>query len=101
MVKLKHFPLITLCAANNTATAAGFQLALTCDLILASQSAMFGIPGMKRGLFPSTPLVQLERSLKSPCLIKDITLVGDMMTANEAFQHGLVNKVVPEDQFES
>ena len=56
---------------------------------------------MKRGLFPSTPLVQLERSLKSPCLIKDITLVGDMMTANEAFQHGLVNKVVPEDQFES
>jgi len=59
MVKLKTFPLITLCAANNSATAAGFQLALTCDIILATKSATFGIPGMKRGLFPSTPLVQL------------------------------------------
>lgn len=36
LIKLKEFPLITLCAANNTATAAGFQLALTCDLILAT-----------------------------------------------------------------
>ena len=68
MIKLKRFPLITLCAVNNVATAAGLQLALTCDLIIASKSASFGIPGMKRGLFPSTPLVQLERSSKSPFL---------------------------------
>ena len=68
MIKLKRFPLITLCAVNNMATAAGFQLALTCDLIIATKSASFGIPGMKRGLFPSTPLVQLERSSKSPAL---------------------------------
>ena len=68
MIKLKRFPLITLCAVNNIATAAGLQLALTCDLIIASKTATFGIPGMKRGLFPSTPLVQLERSSKSPSL---------------------------------
>lgn len=68
MMLLKGIPVITLCAVNNMATAAGFQLALTCDLILASKGASFGIPGMKRGLFPSTPLVQLERSLKSECL---------------------------------
>lgn len=68
MIKLKRFPLITLCAVDNMVTAAGFQLALTCDMIIATKSASFGIPGMKRGLFPSTPLVQLERSSKSPAL---------------------------------
>ena len=70
MLRLKNMGLITLCAVDNSVTAAGLQLALTCDLIIASESASFGIPGMKRGLFPSTPLVQLERSLKSPCLAR-------------------------------
>lgn len=59
MLLLKYFPLITLCGLDNVATAAGLQLALTCDIILATKEASFGIPGMKRGLFPSTPLVQL------------------------------------------
>lgn len=81
MVLLKKFPLITICALDNTATAAGLQLALTCDLIIASKEATFGIPGMKRGLFPSTPLVQLERTLKSRCLTEEIVLFGEMLTA--------------------
>lgn len=76
MILLKKFPLITLCAVDNSATAAGLQLALTCDMIIATKEASFGIPGMKRGLFPSTPLVQLERTLKSLCLTKEIVLFG-------------------------
>jgi enoyl-CoA hydratase len=73
--------LITLCAVDNTVAAAGFQLALTCDLIVATKKATFGIAGMKRGLFPSTPLVQLERSSKSGCLNRQIVLFGDSMSA--------------------
>jgi len=38
--------------------------------------------------------------LKSPCLINEITLIGDMMTAMEAYEHGLINNVVEEDQFD-
>ena len=94
MVMLKRFPLITLCSVDNVATAAGFQLALSCDLILATKAASFGILGMKKGLFPSTPLVQLERSLKSECIKTEIVMLGDMLSADEAYAHGLINKVV-------
>ncbi len=76
MIALKTLPMITLCAADNIVAAAGLQLALTCDLILATKKARFGIPGIKRGLFPSTPLVQLERSLKSRSMVKEIVCFG-------------------------
>jgi len=62
---LKSLPIITLCAIDGVAAAAGFQLALTCDMILATQKSSFSTPGVKWGLFCSTPGVQLLRSISS------------------------------------
>lgn len=55
MLKVKNTSVPTLCVVNGIAAAAGFQLALACDLLLASQKSSFSTPGIKWGLFCSTP----------------------------------------------
>jgi len=62
---LKKLPLLTLSAVSGVAAAAGFQLALTCDMIIATEKSTFSTPGVKWGLFCSTPGVQLIRSINS------------------------------------
>ena len=65
LLKLKQLPIITLCAVNGVAAAAGLQMALTCDILLATQNSSFSTPGVKWGLFYSPPGVQLIRSINS------------------------------------
>ena len=57
MLTVKNSPVPTLCAINGIAAAAGFQLALACDMIIASEKSTFSTPGVKWGLFCSTPAV--------------------------------------------
>jgi enoyl-CoA hydratase/carnithine racemase len=65
MMRVKEFPLPTLCRINGIAAAAGFQLALSCDMIIATEKSTFLTPGIKWGLFCSTPAVELIRSINS------------------------------------
>ncbi|WP_347491203.1 enoyl-CoA hydratase [Desulfoscipio sp. XC116] len=81
------------------ATAAGCQLAAACDLAVASEDAMFGTPGVKIGLFCSTPAVFLSRNIGRKKAM-EMLLTGALMPAREALIYGLVNKVVPTEELD-
>lgn len=76
-------------------------MALTCDMLLATQNSSFSTPGVKWGLFCSTPGVQLIRSINSEKKAKEMLLYGEPISAAEAYQYGLVNKVVEKEQLQA
>jgi enoyl-CoA hydratase/carnithine racemase len=76
-----------------TATAAGCQLVATCDLAVAGESARFATPGVNIGLFCTTPMVALSRTV-APKHAMEMLLTGDAIDAHEAARIGLVNRVV-------
>jgi enoyl-CoA hydratase/carnithine racemase len=79
-----------------TATAAGCQLVATCDLAVASDQAGFATPGVKIGLFCTTPMVALSRAIGRKRALQ-MLLTGEMIPAATAAEWGLVNLVVPAD----
>jgi enoyl-CoA hydratase/carnithine racemase len=79
------------------ATAAGCQLAATCDLIVAVEEASFATPGIKIGLFCSTPAVAVSRAVGQKKAM-EMLLTAEPVTAAEALRIGLVNRVVPQAQ---
>jgi enoyl-CoA hydratase/carnithine racemase len=80
-------------AANASALAGGFELLLGCDLIVASSEAKFGLPEVKRGLFPAGSGTFL--GLRIPLAIAlEMALTGDSIDATRAYELGLVNQVV-------
>lgn len=82
---------------HGVATAAGCQLVASCDLVVASEDARFATPGVKIGLFCSTPMVALSRAVR-PKKAMEMLLTGDFISAHEARDEGLVNRVVPADE---
>lgn len=84
-------------AVQETATAAGCQLVATCDLAVASEDAKFCTPGVHIGLFCSTPAVAVARNVGRKRAM-EMLLLGDMLSAEEACQYGLVNRVVAKDR---
>ncbi len=84
-------------AANATAVAGGFELLLACDVIVASSQAKFGLPEVKRGLFPAGNGIFLGTRIPLAVAL-EMTLTGDSIDAARAYELGLVNQVVaPED----
>lgn len=79
---------------QGVATAAGCQLVASCDLAVASENATFATPGVKIGLFCTTPAVALSRAI-SPKKAMEMLLTGSPVDAREAERLGLVNAVVP------
>ena len=89
-------PLIA--AVEGYALAGGCEMALACDLIVASEAAQFGIPEVKRGLIAgSGGLLRLPRRIP-PQIAMELALTGDLLPATEARQWGLVNRLVPVGQ---
>jgi enoyl-CoA hydratase/carnithine racemase len=84
-------------AANATAVAGGFELLLACDIVVASENALFGLPEVKRGLFAAGGGMQLGRRVPFGFAMQ-LALTGDMIDAHRAAAMGLVNAVVPPDQ---
>ena len=82
---------------NGVATAAGCQLVASCDLAISSDDSRFATPGVNIGLFCSTPMVALSRSISKKDAMK-MLLTGDMITANEAKSISLINDHVPEEE---
>jgi enoyl-CoA hydratase/carnithine racemase len=85
-------PLIA--AVEGIATAAGCQLAASCDLLVASEAAKFCTPGVDIGLFCTTPGIALARAVPRKAAM-EMLLLGEMVPAAEAHRMGLVNRVVP------
>jgi enoyl-CoA hydratase len=85
-------PLIA--AIEGYALAGGFEIALACDLIVASETAQMGIPEVKRGLIAgSGGLLRLPRRIP-PAIAMELALTGDLIHAPQAHQWGLVNRLV-------
>lgn len=82
--------------ANGTALAGGFELLLGCDVIVASSEATFGLPEVKRGLFPAGGGTFLGTRVTLGIAL-EMTLTGEPITAERAYSLGLVNAVVAPD----
>jgi enoyl-CoA hydratase len=80
-------------AVNASAVAGGFELVLGCDLVVASTTARFGLPEVKRALFPGGDGILLGTRIPLPVAM-EITLTGDYVDAERALTLGLVNRVV-------
>ena len=84
-----------LCAANGSAFAGGFEIVLRCDLVVAADTAAFGIPEVKRGLFAGAGgLLRLPRRIPR-AVATEMALTGDPISAARAYELGLINAVVP------
>ena len=100
METVQSIPQPVIAEVHATATAAGCQLAATCDLVVASEKARFATPGVRIGLFCSTPMVALSRSVGQKKAM-EMLLTGDPISAEEALAEGLVNRVVAAEDLES
>jgi len=99
MRKMQHIPQPVIAQVHGIATAAGCQLVAACDLAVAEDGALFGTPGVKIGVFCSTPAVPLVRAIGRKRAL-EMLFTGRMISAKEAEKYGLVNKVVPFDHLE-
>src|SRR4051795_2371334 len=97
MTKLQSIPQPVIAEVQGIATAAGCQLVATCDMAIASEDASFATPGVKIGLFCTTPMVALTRAIGRKRALQ-MLLTGEMVDANTAADWGLVNVVVPADK---
>jgi enoyl-CoA hydratase/carnithine racemase len=94
MQKLRRLPQPVIARVHGLATAAGCQLVAACDLAVAAETATFATPGVKIGLFCTTPMVPLVRAVP-PKVALEMLFTGQPITARRAFEVGLVNRVVP------
>ena len=100
METIQRIPQPVIAAVQGIATAAGCQLVATCDLAIAAQGARFATPGVKIGLFCSTPMVAVSRNIGRKRAL-EMLLTGRPIDARTAGDWGLVNRVVPADQLDS
>jgi enoyl-CoA hydratase/carnithine racemase len=85
---------------QGVATAAGCQLACSCDLVVASETARFGVNGINLGLFCATPSVALSRRL-APGAAFELLTTGEFLSAPRAHALGVVNRLAAPDQLEA
>lgn len=100
MTKLQSIPQPVIAEVQGIATAAGCQLVATCDLAIAGDAASFATPGVKIGLFCTTPMVALSRAIGRKRAM-EMLLTGKLVDAQTAADWGLVNRAVPAGQLES
>jgi len=94
MMKIQAIPQPVIAEVQGIATAAGCQLVATCDLAVAAEEAAFGCPGVKIGLFCTTPMVALTRAIGRKRAL-EMLLTGELVGARTAADWGLINQVVP------
>jgi enoyl-CoA hydratase len=90
----------SLCAANGHVLAGGLGLALSCDLVIAKDSATFGTPEINVGAFPYMIMSIIYRNVPRK-KVNEMILLGERLSAEEAVTYGLANKAVPEDEFDA
>ena len=96
MQRFRSLPQPVIARVQGPAFAAGCQLVASCDLAVAADSATFATPGVKIGLFCSTPMIPLVRAIP-PRAAMEMLLTGAPINAHRALALGLVNRVVPVD----
>ncbi len=99
METIHELPQPVIAKAHGIATAAGCQLVAACDLAVAADTARFATPGVKIGLFCSTPMVPVSRAVGRKRAMQ-MLLTGEPIGAATACDWGLVNQVVPAEQLD-
>ncbi len=94
MTKIQSIPQPVIAEVQGLATAAGCQLVATCDLAIASEEAAFATPGVRIGLFCTTPMVAITRNIGRKRAL-EMLFTGEQISAKTAADWGLVNRVVP------
>ena len=93
----RDFPKPIIAAVQGPALAGGFELVLACDLVVAATEATFGLPESKRGLLAAAGgPIRLAHRVAMP-LALEIVMTGEQISAERAYQVGLVNRLVPAD----
>ena len=100
MTAIHELPQPVIARVHGMATAAGCQLVAACDLVVASSEARFATPGVKIGLFCTTPMVEVTRSVGRKRAL-EMLLTGTPIDAGTAAEWGLVNRVVAPDELEA
>ncbi|NP_001106357.1 enoyl-CoA hydratase domain-containing protein 3, mitochondrial precursor [Xenopus laevis] len=100
MTLFQTLPVPVIAEVNGLATAAGCQLVASCDIAVASDKSRFATPGVNVGLFCSTPGVALGRAVPRKVAL-EMLFTGEPISAHDALLHGLVSKVVPEENLKS
>jgi enoyl-CoA hydratase/carnithine racemase len=100
METIHRIPQPVIAKVQGVATAAGCQLVASCDLAVASDAARFATPGVKIGLFCSTPMVPVSRAVGRKRAMQ-MLLTGEMIDAPTAAAWGLINDVVPAHELDA
>lgn len=100
MQVIQEIPQPVIARVHGVAAAAGCQLVASCDLAVATESSRFSTPGVKIGLFCSTPMVPVSRAVGRKRAL-EMLLTGEPIDARTAADWGLVNRVVPEDDLDA
>ena len=100
IAKLQSIPQPVIAEVQGLATAAGCQLVASCDLAIASEQATFATPGVRIGLFCTTPMVALTRAIGRKRAM-EMLLTGQPVDAATAADWGLVNRVAPPQELKS
>src|SRR5579859_3619542 len=99
MTTIQRIPQPVIAMVRGVATAAGCQLVATCDLAFAEEGASFGTPGVRIGLFCSTPMVAVSRAIGRKRALQ-LLLTGERIDAHTAADWGLINAAVPAGELE-
>ena len=97
MLSIQRLPVPVIAQVQGIATAAGCQLVGMCDLAVAADDARFAVSGVNLGLFCATPSVALSRNLPRKQAF-EMLVTGAFISASQALERGLVNRVVPHDR---
>lgn len=93
----EHVSKPVIAAVNGLALGGGLELAISCDMIIASEKAKFGVPEINLGLLPGFAIVRLHQII-GRSKSKEMTMTGEPISAEEALRLNLVSKVVPHER---
>ena len=96
--RVEKLPKPVIAAGNGFSLGGGNEIALGCDIIIASERAKFGQPELNIGIIPGGGATQRLPRMIGVCRAKELIFTSDIITAEEAFNLGMINRVVPEDQ---
>jgi enoyl-CoA hydratase / 3-hydroxyacyl-CoA dehydrogenase len=89
---------VTIAAINGLALGGGCELAMACDARIAADSATFGQPEVNLGIIPGFGGTQRLPRLVGPSKAREMNMTGDAISSEDAYEHGLVNRVVPDHE---